>query len=139
MRKSFASWLPATALAVAGLAASGAEPTDDSFQWLEDVQGEKALAWAREHNAKTTAVLVARPEYKPIYTRTLEILDSKEKIPTPELLGETVYNFWKDDAHERGIWRRTTLASYRTAAPRWETVLDVEGERTAGGRTPETA
>jgi len=114
-------------LALAGLAgASAAQPDDDPFLWLEDVQGEKALAWAREHNAKTVAVLEARPEYKPIYARTLEILDSKDKIPTPELLGDTVYNFWKDDAHERGIWRRTTLSSYRTAAPRWETVLDVD-------------
>src|SRR5439155_2874306 len=57
---------------------------------------------------------------------TLEILDSKEKIPTPQLLGDTVYNFWKDDAHERGLWRRTTLASYRAAAPEWETVLDLD-------------
>jgi prolyl oligopeptidase len=83
---------------------------------------------------KTTAVLEARPEYKQIYARTLEILDSKEKIPTPELLGETVYNFWRDDAHERGIWRRTSLASYRAAAPTWETVLDVDALAKAEGK-----
>ena len=139
MRESFASAnrLTAATLVFAGMAslsAAAASPDDDPFQWLEDVQGEKALAWAREHNAKTTAVLEARPEYKPIYARTLEILDSKEKIPTPELLGETVYNFWKDDAHERGIWRRTTLASYRTAAPQWETVLDVDALAKADGK-----
>ncbi|HTO88469.1 MAG TPA: prolyl oligopeptidase family serine peptidase [Thermoanaerobaculia bacterium] len=139
MRKSFTSSnrLRAAALALAGLAGLGAAAAlsvDDHFQWLEDVQGEKALAWAREQNAKTTAVLEARPEYKPIYARTLEILDSREKIPTPELLGETVYNFWKDDTHERGIWRRTTLASYRTAAPQWETVLDVDALAKADGK-----
>jgi prolyl oligopeptidase len=131
------SGLAVAALTVAALAVSGAGPaqTDDSsFQWLEEVQGEKPLAWARQHNAKTTAVLEARPEYKPIYERTLEILDSKEKIPTPELLGETVYNFWKDDAHERGIWRRTTVASYRTANPQWETVLDVDALAKADGK-----
>ncbi len=125
--------LTAAALAVAGLAA--AQSADDPFQWLEDVQGEKALAWAKEHDAKSTAVLEARPEYKPIYKRTLEILDSKEKIPTPRFLGETVYNFWKDDAHERGIWRRTSLASYRTAAPQWETVLDVDALAKAEGKS----
>ncbi len=113
----------------------GAAPSDnDAFQWLEDVQGEKALAWVKEQNAKTTALLEARPEYKPIYEKTLEILDSKDKIPDPELLGDTVYNFWKDDAHERGIWRRTTLASYRTAAPQWETVLDVDALAKAEGK-----
>jgi prolyl oligopeptidase len=136
MRKSFARWLPLAALAVACLAASGTAPGDDDpFAWLEDVEGEKALAWAKAQNAKTLPVLEARPEYKPIYKRTLEILDSKEKIPTPQLLGDTVYNFWKDDAHERGIWRRTSLASYRTAAPKWETVLDVDALAKAEGKS----
>jgi prolyl oligopeptidase len=130
--KAFARALAAGTLALAGFAA--AQSDDDPFQWLEDVGGEKALAWARQHDAKTTAVLEARPEYKPIYKRTLEILDSKEKIPTPELFGETVYNFWKDDAHERGIWRRTSLPSYRAAAPRWETVLDVDALAKADGK-----
>src|SRR5947209_20302106 len=119
---TFGRGMAAVALAVAGAAAAVAPSGDDPFQWLEEVQGEKALAWAKQHNAKTTAVLEARPEYKPIYTRTLQILDSKEKIPMPDLLGETVYNFWKDDTHERGIWRRTTLASYRSPNPQWETV-----------------
>ena len=98
-------------------------------------QGEKALAWVKQQNAKALAVLEARPEYKPIYARTLEILDSKEKIPTPELLGDFVYNFWKDDVHERGIWRRTTLASYRSADPKWETVLDVDALAKAEGKS----
>ncbi len=142
MRKSPALWRPMTAfvalvaLGVAALAGLGAASSDDDpFQWLEDVQGEKALAWVKQQNAKSTAVLEARPEYKPIYKRTLEILDSKEKIPTPKLLGDTVYNFWKDDAHERGIWRRTTLPSYRSAATQWETVLDVDALAKADGKS----
>ncbi|MFN2473276.1 MAG: prolyl oligopeptidase family protein, partial [Sphingomicrobium sp.] len=36
------------------------------------------------------------------------------------------YNFWQDSAHVRGVWRRTTLASYRSAAPAWTTVLDLD-------------
>jgi prolyl oligopeptidase len=134
--KILARWHPLAALA--GLAILGLAPTpadDDPFIWLEDVQGEKALAWAKEESAKTTKVLEAQPEYEPIYKRTLEILDSKEKIPTPELLGDTVYNFWKDDVHPRGIWRRTTLASYRMASPQWETVLDIDALAKADGKS----
>ena len=132
MRKPRAPWL----LAAIGLSAIGAASTDnDPFLWLEDVTGEKPLAWVKEQNAKSTKVLEARPEYKPIYDRTLQILDSKEKIPTPELVGDTVYNFWKDDVHERGIWRRTTIASYRTANPQWETVLDLDALAKAEGKS----
>jgi len=133
-------WLALAAVVVSVLIGQGgglgAAPNDDDpFQWLEEIQGEKALAWVKQQNAKTLAVLEALPEYKPIYARTLEILDSKEKIPTPELLGDMVYNFWKDEVHERGIWRRTTLTSYRTASPKWETVLDVDALAKAEGKS----
>jgi len=136
MRKSFSNWLAVCAFAAGSLAGSAvlAQSNDDPFQWLEDVLGEKQLAWAKEHNAKSTAVLEARPEYKPIYTRTLEILDSKEKIPSPELFGDAVYNFWRDDAHERGLWRRTTLASYKTPTPQWETVIDLDALAKTDGK-----
>jgi prolyl oligopeptidase len=99
---------------------------DDPHAWLEDVDGERALAWAKAQNVKALAELEARPEYRPIYEKTLAILDSKDKIPRPTLLGTAVYNFWKDAQHERGIWRRSTLHSYRSASPAWETVLDVD-------------
>jgi prolyl oligopeptidase len=98
----------------------------DPFAWLEEVEGAKALAWAREQNAKTLPVLEGRPEYKPIYDKTLAILDSRDKIPTPSLYGTAVYNFWKDEKNPRGIWRRTTLESFRTPAPAWETVIDID-------------
>jgi len=137
MRKSLARGLSVAAFAAAGVVGLGATPSDneaDTFQWLEDVQGDKALAWVKEQNAKTTALLEARPEYKPIYEKTLQILDSKEKIPTPQLLGDTVYNYWKDDVHERGLWRRTPLASFRTPNPQWETVIDVDALGKAEGK-----
>ena len=98
----------------------------DPHAWLEDVESERALAWAKQQNARTLPALEARPEYRPIYEKTLAILDSKDKIRTPSIFGTTVYNFWKDDRHECGIWRRTTLESYRTATPAWETVIDID-------------
>ena len=105
----------------------------DPFAWLEDVEGERALAWAKQQNARTLPELESRPEYRPTYEKTLAILDSKDKIPVPALLGTTIYNFWKDAQHERGIWRRTTLDSYRTDAPAWETVIDVDALARAEG------
>jgi len=111
-------------LLVAGVVTAAGE--DDSFMWLENIGGQKALEWVKAQNVATTKELEAVNVFKPIYNRTVQILDSKDRIATPSLYGSTVYNFWQDSAHERGIWRRTTLDSYRTAAPQWETVIDVD-------------
>ena len=46
-----------------------------------------------------------------------------------------LYNFWQDADHVRGILRRTTLASYRTDDPQWETVLDVDALAAAEGKS----
>jgi prolyl oligopeptidase len=104
----------------------GAAGEDDPFIWLEDIGGQKALEWVKAQNRTTTKELEAVSVFKPIYKRTLQILDSKDRIATPSFYGSTVYNFWQDQAHERGIWRRTTLDSYRTAEPNWETVIDLD-------------
>jgi prolyl oligopeptidase len=98
----------------------------DPYLWLEDVEGAKALAWAKTQNQKTTAELEKVKQYKSIYDRTLQILDSKERIPNPSLQGDMIYNFWQDKEHPRGVWRRATLAAYRTPAPPWETVIDLD-------------
>jgi prolyl oligopeptidase len=104
------------------LAAEGTDP----FAWLEEINGQRALDWVRSQNSRTTKALEAIKEFKPIYARTLEILDSKDRIPMPSFRGLAVYNFWQDSTHVRGIWRRATLASYRTGHPEWETVIDVD-------------
>ena len=41
-------------------------------------------------------------------------------------IGEHFYNMWRDAANPKGLWRRTTLAEYRTSAPAWETVIDLD-------------
>jgi prolyl oligopeptidase len=61
------------------------------------------------------------------------ILDSDAKIPYVQKIGAHYYNFWKDKQHERGLWRRTTLAEYRKAEPAWETVLDIDALNKAEG------
>jgi len=101
-------------------------PDADKYLWLEDVLGEKPLNWVREHNAVSTGLLKARPEFAPAYGKVLEILNSKDKIPHFERIGDFVYNLWTDETHQRGLWRRTTLADYKEPIPNWETVLDID-------------
>ncbi|MCK0113860.1 prolyl oligopeptidase family serine peptidase [Ornithinimicrobium sp. F0845] len=100
--------------------------TEDENAWLEDVEGEAQLDWVRERNAGEAARLAASPEFVATRDRILAMLDSDAKIPDVTKIGEHYYNFWKDADHERGLWRRTSLESYRTDAPDWETVLDLD-------------
>src|SRR5262249_7956318 len=98
----------------------------DPYLWLEDVDGEKALAYVRAKSAKDTAELEAVPEYKPIHDKLLEIYNASDRIPDPDVEGAWVYNFWQDKDHVRGIWRRATRAEYAKDTPAWETVLDLD-------------
>ncbi|MBY0586603.1 prolyl oligopeptidase family serine peptidase [bacterium] len=100
--------------------------TDDPHLWLEEIEGEKALAWVRERNAQSLARLESDPRFPKFFEQIQTILEDKERIPMGELHGPWVYNFWQDADHVRGIWRRTTRESYREKAPTWEIVLDVD-------------
>jgi prolyl oligopeptidase len=106
----------------------------DPYLWLEGIDDAKALAWVKQQNAVSQAELAAVPEYQPIFDKSLEIFDSEARIPMPSLRGDRVDNFWQDRAHERGLWRRTTLASYRTADPAWDTLLDLDALSKADGQ-----
>jgi prolyl oligopeptidase len=98
----------------------------DPYLWLEDVTGERALAWVRERNAGTRKVLEGEPGFVATRDRIRAILDSKEKIPAVNRRGDFLYNLWQDENHPRGLWRRTTLAEFRKAEPAWEAVLDID-------------
>jgi len=108
---------------------------DDPFVWLEDVEGARSMEWVNAKNAATVAALGSSPLYQTLYERIKQLLDSKDKIAYPQILGNALYNFWQDAEHERGIWRRTSWASYATANPSWETVIDLDSLSKAEGVT----
>jgi prolyl oligopeptidase len=99
---------------------------EDPYIWLEDVQGAQALAWVEEQNKKSIAYLERLPAYELLRARNLAIYDSEERILTPALRGDFVYNFWTDAMNRRGLWRRAARADYVTGEPDWEVVLDLD-------------
>jgi prolyl oligopeptidase len=106
---------------------SKADSIADPYRWLEDVHGERAMTWVKAENAKTAAVLEKDPRYQSIYHEALTMAQASDRIPYVSFLGGALYNFWQDSAHVRGIWRKTTLASYRASkSPVWTTVLDLD-------------
>lgn len=98
----------------------------DPYLWLEEVTGEKALAWVQERNAETASELESAPGYKALESDILKILDSDAKIPYVEKAGAYYYNFWKDARNPRGLWRRTSMDEYRKADPKWGVILDID-------------
>ncbi|MDZ4265544.1 MAG: prolyl oligopeptidase family protein [Mycobacterium sp.] len=97
----------------------------DPYLWLEDVTGDDALAWVREHNAPTVAELGGE-RFERMRSDALEVLDTDARIPYVRRRGDYLYNFWRDAANPRGLWRRTTLESYRSENIQWDTVIDVD-------------
>jgi prolyl oligopeptidase len=103
-----------------------APSADDPYLWLEDVGGEKALAWVRARNALAEKEFAADPGYELLRANLITILNSQERIPYVTRMGEQVYNFWRDAANPRGLWRRTTLTEFRQPQPVWEAVIDLD-------------
>jgi prolyl oligopeptidase len=99
--------------------------SDDPYLWLEDIDGAEARDWVEARNAETQAAL-CDDRFEQDRRALLDILNADDRIPWINQRGDAVYNFWQDAAHPKGIWRRTTLADYRNAAPQWETVLDLD-------------
>jgi prolyl oligopeptidase len=113
--------------------ADPAETPADPHLWLEEVTGETQLAWVRERNAESMRALTSGPAFPALERRILAILDSKERIPAVTKIGDRYYNFWRDAANPRGLWRRTSLDEYRKPEPAWETVIDVDALAKAEG------
>ena len=99
---------------------------EDPYLWLEEIEGDRALDWARARNAACLAELTAGPGYERLRSRLLKIYESDDRIPYARQMGAWLYNFWQDETHVRGLWRRTTWAEYRKDRPEWETVLDLD-------------
>lgn len=105
---------------------------DDPYLWLEDITGDDALDWVRAHNEPTIAEL-SDDNFEEMRRQALEVLDTDSRIPYVRRRGEYLYNFWRDATNPRGLWRRTTLDSYRSENPTWDVVIDVDALAAADG------
>jgi prolyl oligopeptidase len=105
---------------------------DDPYLWLEDITGEDALAWVRSHNQPTLAEFEG-DRFEQMRSEALEVLDTEARIPYVRRRGDHLYNFWRDADNPRGLWRRTTLDSYRTEKPDWDVIIDVDAIAEADG------
>ena len=64
---------------------------EDPYLWLEDVMGEKAISWVKEQNAKSQKLLEAEPQFAAIRDKTLEVVNSRARIPAVAKRGAFCY------------------------------------------------
>jgi prolyl oligopeptidase len=100
--------------------------SDDSYLWLEEIEGEQAMSWVNAENSKTLKTLENEKKYKRYFDDAIKVMTSKERIPYGSIRNDYVYNFWQDNKNVRGIWRRTKLADYKKSRPNWEVILDID-------------
>jgi prolyl oligopeptidase len=102
-----------------------AAPDDDPYLWLEDIEGARALAFVEAQSSRTLERFGNAP-FAADRDALAAIYDRPDNIPFVTRRGGLLYNLWKDANNPRGIWRRTTLESFRSQSPDWEILLDVD-------------
>src|SRR5512143_3329117 len=114
------------ALLAAGGLLMAAAPKPDPYAYLEEIEGAQAIAFAKAENARSLPQLQADPRYPGIHAEAVKLVTAKDRIPAVQIAGDgTLRDFWQDQDHVQGIWRTTSVESYRTAEPQWRTLLDV--------------
>ncbi len=118
-----------------GCASLGSQVEKDPYLWLEEIESPKALDWVKAQNARTLDHFEKNPNFSAIQKEALTILSDQRRIPYISFRGDMVYNFWTDDKHPRGLFRRTTYADYKSAKPKWEILLDVDKLNATEGKS----
>ena len=99
---------------------------EDPYLWLEEVHGDKALEWVKEQNSMSAKRIEEFPLFNSLYKRLLESYNDKDKIAYPIIVGQYVYNIWKDEDNQRGLWRRILIEDYIKKKSNWEIILDLD-------------
>ena len=120
------------ALLLAGMA--HAQASADPFIWLEDVDAPRSMDWVASQNARSAKRLETDPRYATFLAEARAIFTAKDRIPWPTFRAGGVDNLWQDDTHVHGVWRHAALATYRSAEPVWETLLDLDALSKAEGK-----
>ncbi len=105
----------------------------DPYLWLSDIQGEKPLAWVKQHTDQANTAIKSDPRYAKTREQILTALNAPDRIAYGQPNRGYVYNFWQDAVHVRGIWRRAPIAAYNAGKPEWQVLFDVDAiDKTLG-------
>jgi prolyl oligopeptidase len=100
-------------------------PDDDPYLWLEEIEGERALAFVEDQSRRTLDTF-GDAAFARDRDALTAIFDRPDNIPYVMRRGNRLTSLWKDARNPRGLWRRTTLQEFRKPTPQWEVLLDLD-------------
>ncbi len=90
------SWLFLVFSFVAESSEIGAKSSNDQkYDWLESLNSPAVKEWVKKRNEQSLLKLRQNPNYADFKKKALELLQSTDKIPEPEIIGDFVYIFGK--------------------------------------------
>jgi prolyl oligopeptidase len=100
-------------------------PDDDPYLWLEERESSRALAWVDAQNAATLSRF-SDSRFAADRDALKLIFDRPDNIPFPNRRGKKLFNPWQDAEHPRGLWRTTSIESFRSEITEWDVLIDVD-------------
>jgi len=108
----------AASLLLGTLAMTEARAGDDPFTWMEEIEGERALTWAKAENARSLPRLQNDPRYAGLYAEAQAIATAPDRIPGIAFAGgerarSSTSTPWRNRRARTGsspgstVWRRT--------------------------------
>jgi len=82
--------------------------------------------WIEAHVRTTVSRFASGGNSPSLQTRLREVLDSEGRVLHVLRTGAHYYNFHRDAAHPRGLWRRIAWRAFAGHESAWETVLDLD-------------
>ncbi|MBN8842040.1 MAG: prolyl oligopeptidase family serine peptidase [Sphingomonadales bacterium] len=128
--------LQALAAAGAAILLTGASAPDgeDSYRWMEEVEGTRALDWVEGQNDRTRGLFEAGKNFQRWRDRAGAILNDPGRLVMPQPAGTNVRNFWQGGDHIRGLWRQADRQDFLGGAPHWRTLIDLDALAADEGR-----
>lgn len=108
----------------------------DPYLWLEEIEGDRALAWTEEQSERTAARLAADPRFDQLKADYLASYQSEGRLPEMYTLTQAdgfVYRIAQGPDHPRGLLKRTKPASFGAGEAAWETLVDIDALAEAEG------
>ena len=100
--------------------------TQDKYLWLEEIESQKSLDWVKKQNTKSVSLFEKDYRFEETLKTIQNNLLSPDRIPKPQLEDGKIENLWTDKAHPRGLWRTTSIDSYKSNNPEWQLILDID-------------